>query len=634
MPTTRIHSRDIETKESTQSGHTVFTRAIYRPNKMRVIYKLNKHGDSKFSQLEVAFNTLTSLFLQPGLTSEQALVEGEKGEILGLASAHLCYSAKQRENENAKFFTLKKQGNDLTFTAKAIRKPEDTPIHFFDQFNSGLFPMLAEAEQNGKITLDMDSLASILTTSFTLEEDDLHKGNLGFYITERNGKPHVVFQTIDPDMKMADSIMSFLGPRVFNWRHGQNAFKITARDLKNFPVLQDSGFWYWLTKKRYLTKPSDKKTYSSNEVRAFSALNERPDFQQAKWRNFYKHILMPTSLIQDAISTSFDPDIPVDRANKAMIAQAVLERLARLRVVLLSMPEFRQFISNMSEGEHEALINELLIKVPEAYKAEVAPSILQRMDQYQALNQPEGIQPGDTPLHVAIRLGEYSPVIWKSFREFANQPNARGEKPLDVALKQLHDHPEREVDANIRANPAWIARHLLKKGVDKTLTYRHLSTVKKAQIKNPRIPVHHIERAGQVDHVNDLIDLLRDVGEDTQLTLKMKKQMAQRCVKHFLHTHPQLSMPQLRELKRAISGNGIHQPPRPELQYIRQLRSRLWLVRKIRGLLGGTASQVALGNMIDEAIKGKRLSGPGSLSVFHRGKKDEGEREDKRPKPR
>lgn len=641
MPVSRIDIKDIVTGGSRQSGHTVFPGATYRPKDMRIIYKLNKHGDRKFSQLEVAFNALTTLFLQPLLTSGQVLVNGEDGEISGLASVHLCYSANERERRYAErygisdenghpitpFHCLRVQGNQLDFYDKVIPTIKDTPIYFFDQLDPGVFPMLAQLEQEGQITFDIDSLASILTTAFTLEEDDLHKGNLGFYLTKRDGKTHVVFQTIDPDMKMADSIMSYLGPRVFNWRHGQNAFKITARDLQDFPVLQDSGFWYWLTKKRYLTKPNDRKTYSTHEVRAFSALNQRADFQQAKWRNFYKHILMPTEMIQEAISASFDPENPADQANRAMIVQAVLERVARLRVVLLSMPDFRRFVSNMSRDEHAALIDEMLFHVPQAYKAHVADIIAQRTDHYRSFIQPDGIQDGDTPLHVAIRLGEYSPIMWKSFREFANQPNAQGERPLDIALKQFRDHPKSALHPNIRANPAWIMLHLLKKGVEKTEMFRALPITEKARIKNFRIPYPHIEKAGRIAQASELIDLLRDVGEDTMLTLKMKKQMAKQCVKFFLKTHPNLDMTQLRELKQNICGNGIHQPPRPELQYIRQLRSRLWLVRQIRGLLGGTATQVALGEMIDVAIKSNRLPGPGSLSMFHR---EEPKRDDER----
>ena len=321
---------------------------------------------------------------------------------------------------------------------------------------------------------------------------------------------------------------------------------------------------------------------------------------------------MPTELISQAVSAAYDPEVPGERANLAMITQAVIERQARLRAVLLSMPEFRAFIQQMSDTDHENTAMEILSMTLKEDQDYVLDQIDQRMRCY--LNLP--VEQGDTPLHVAIRLGEYSPVIMKSFREFANKANARGKKPLDLAVDQLKHGGEWSERQSIRANPSFMIHHMLYKNVQKTPSYKRLDLKTKAQIKNFQFPTQHLTRAATAQCADDLIDVLRSVGEDTQFTLKMKKQLAISCLQTFIQAHPRLDRRTLVALKQAINGD-MRQAPRPELQYIRQLRSRLWLVRTIRGLLGGTATQVAMGDMLDQAIRKKPLKGPGNLSMFH-----------------
>ena len=124
----------------TRSGHVVYRKAIYK--KQRVIFKLNKHNNSAFSRYELAFSGLAQLFLQPHLTSQQALVENEKGEIVGLASHHLFYEAAAREGLKKKFYTVKKENDGLHVAAKKVSVAEDVPIYFFDQFDPGFFKKL------------------------------------------------------------------------------------------------------------------------------------------------------------------------------------------------------------------------------------------------------------------------------------------------------------------------------------------------------------------------------------------------------------------------------------------------------------------------------------------------------------
>lgn len=70
---------------------------------------------------------------------------------------------------------------------------EEIPYYFLDKLPQGFFASLLRAEQDNVFSIDYASLAQILAASYTLEEDDLHKGNFGLYFIEKEGKPHAVF---------------------------------------------------------------------------------------------------------------------------------------------------------------------------------------------------------------------------------------------------------------------------------------------------------------------------------------------------------------------------------------------------------------------------------------------------------
>ena len=68
---------------------------------------------------------------------------------------------------------------------------------------------------------------------------------------------------------------------------------------------------------------------------------------------------------------------------------------------------------------------------------------------------------------------------------------------------------------------------------------------------------------------------------------KMKKELALQCLQENIIVAQQQaddSLPErLKQLKLALNGNS-QQAPEPALQFIRQLRSQLWIVRQFRGL--------------------------------------------------
>lgn len=350
---------DIDLGKPTHAGHVTYVDAeYYLPDSTdtpsKIIFKKNKYGKPKYSRLEVAFSQLARLFLARGLTSHQKLVVNDSSQVVGLVTEHLCYVIGEKEGLNQPFFTLNNPHINCDVTMRNIAQEKDIPYYFFDKLPQGFFAQLLKAEKQEALSIDYASLASLLASSYTLEEDDLHKGNFGFYLIEKEGKPRVVFFKIDHDLMFADSIMSFITSRPSHWVHDSNAFNITAEDLSDFPNLRNSTNGYWPTRINYFCNPWGSKEYhNSKETEAFAHLADVPEFKKAKWMAFYKHILIPIESIKEALEECLDETKAMDRSQISLIAQATVARQARLRSVLFSIKEFREFVCTLTKEEHD-----------------------------------------------------------------------------------------------------------------------------------------------------------------------------------------------------------------------------------------------------------------------------------------
>lgn len=445
----------------------------------------------------------------------------------------------------------------------------------------------------------MQSLASVLTTSYTLEEDDLHKGNFGFYIKKNEGKPQLVFFKIDHDLFLSDSVMSHGSARFVNLRHNAHAFDIHVEDLIGFPILSYSQNHYWPTKLSWMVFPWDRRVYSLlSEVNAFSALAADPEFKQATWRSFYKHILLSLENIQQAVGKGFDLSKAQDKAYHAMVVNAVVSRQARLSAALFAIQDFRDYILQMSK-EDKTFFQSL---APEAFA------------QHQKLCQPNvngsGFQVHDTPLHTAIRLGNYRfNETWHDFAQYSNVENSEGLTPLALAYKlwmlQVKQGCLNKV-AKVNNHLPLIIQDLLKRGQKASIA---LDAESEILLHRHSSPLDIYTEGAKNISIDSLLLLLEEIGRDTSLSLVMKKQLALQCVQNFIQfpDYDSQLASDLNLLKDRLNG-GNGQDPDPALQYIRQLRSRLWIVRQIRGLLGGTATQVALNDLLDTTVKNARIS--------------------------
>lgn len=593
-----------------QFGHLVYTHAEYLSvdgKPVRVIFKKNKHGDPNLSRFEVAFSELARLFLQTDLTAKQQLVKDENNQVVGVACEHLSYVIEDREQLGRAFY----QVEEGRLVPKIVNQTADIPFYFFNQFKPGFFSQLYGEAKKGTITFDMGSLTSVLTSSYSLEEDDLHKGNFGFYVVSEDAKPHVVFFKIDHDLMLADSVMSRCQTRFFNWFNGPGAFEVTKRDLIHFPALTDSQNYYWPTV-RHRILGSNLKAYSSDEeLKAFASLAEDPEFKRLKWQEFYKHILIPTDLIVQSLKKHLSFNDPDERAQLSLITQSVTVRQAKLRAVLFSIPEFRGYVSALDDAAHEGMVGRILEDVAGPLSTEIKNT----MRWHKQLCGQFDLK--DTPLHAAIRLQDYRyQDTWQAFGQYATIKNAGHQTPLELAASlRMAGTPEREGDP--RSNLACAIKHMVRSGANTaSAVYNHYLN-SSTLCPNPNLNDYLyaapcIKLVDEACDVQQLKIILRDLGEDHRYSLKMQKELSVICVRRFINHYTEYRVHcakdkmalrnMLMALKDDINGTS-NQPPSADLQYIRQLRSELWIVRVIRGLLGGTATQVQLNGLLDKAIK-------------------------------
>lgn len=606
---------DIVPGEPSRSGHIVYPDAqYYSPESpehpIKVIFKKNKRGNSHLSRLEVAFARLARLFLPEQSTPMQHLVVNDSGNIVGTVVQHLCYVVAQKEGLAHSFYTFRQPEKDCAYESITVDSAENIPFYFLNKLPPCFFNRLLEAQKQGRINIDYYSLASIFTASFALEEDDLHKGNFGFYLVEKEGKPQAVFFKIDHDLMFANSIMSFYDPRFLHLVQDEHAFDISADDLLHFPDIKDSANYYWPTKRAFLSNPWSNKGYHyASELAAFAQLNGIAEFNRATWLSYYKDILFPKELFVACLSECFDEGKSIDRANRVLITQELIARQSHLRTVLFSIKEFRVFVSTLSMEEQSFLSS--IAPVGSSYHQYMVSELNYHQGLCTTNNE---FTDGDTPLHVAIRLGDYryDETIQK-YGQWINQVNNDGKTPLDLAVEKAQSTPVYPKD--VRKDAMFTMRHLLEHGAEPTREFNLF--YQRDQIESCQFHTNHLSRVQDVKTYQQLKLVLRDIGEDHSFCLKARKELAVSCIATFinLNKHRPNVQNMLIQLKRDINGLSSESDC-AGVKYIRQLRSRLWIIRKIRGLYGWSSTQGEINMMINEQLDKLQEKPANGLSFF------------------
>lgn len=217
-------------------------------------------------------------------------------------------------------------------------------------------------------------LAEILALSYFFEEDDLHKNNIGISTNGTVGK--VV--RVDFDMS-AYSIVSdtkLRGPREYAYtsKTPEDAFKITSRDLNQFPKLIDADPGYYPTKSRFLSAAHG---YSAREMEAFSKLTFHPQFMERAYQTFMKIILMPDSAFESTVKSFISgkqaaigmfkdesmnefelPDSEKENYQVVFYTHFI-KRKEKLKEELIKAQRFRFFWERISAKSFEKIINDV-----------------------------------------------------------------------------------------------------------------------------------------------------------------------------------------------------------------------------------------------------------------------------------
>lgn len=189
----------------------------------------------------------------------------------------------------------------------------------------------------------------ICALSYFLEEDDLHKGNIG--ISDNK----VV--RIDFDMSAFSIVgkQDLRGSRSsFDSRVLEETFVITARDIEHFPELSDSKPYYFPGIFRMVASAGG---YTAEEVKKFSALQNDSRFVRRAYLMFLKIVLMPDDVFSSLLSAHIgNADIVFE------LSAHFIKRRQMLREILLSKGEchkFKNFLETLSAEEIKSIFQEV-----------------------------------------------------------------------------------------------------------------------------------------------------------------------------------------------------------------------------------------------------------------------------------
>ncbi|CDZ75899.1 hypothetical protein BN59_00159 [Legionella massiliensis] len=582
------------------------------------ITKLNKHKGVKgqeASVLEVAFSEAALLFIKPGLTPPAEIVVDNQEVVAGVASENFnvqikrqmdqgetCYSfdasnwtytevprvaapdqeAINRQRQELAGRVDPDQVSDGAITARLQLEETKKAINFLSDKPQGFFADLMKKHNKGEVVVDMESLASILTASYVLEEDDLHKGNIGFYVTKvideaGNEKKKFNFFKIDHDLMFIDSIMSQKDMRIANIFYDKDSFKISTRDLDDFPDLQDSGNHYWPTQKRFIAT-GDKAYNSASEVEAFANLKNDLAFRNAKWKYFLKSAVMPVDLIEKSLTRHLD-ESEIDKSS--MIRNSMWTRLGALKNKLLESEQFRVYLAEHGNKAFAEIREEIkgYVQAAGLTPAEQESLLAELDDNFNVMlfcARDKHLPTEDqqiSAIQQSILLGNYN-------FSSRNKPS-----PDDVgsALDHFKQHKE-PVDARSYA-AACVAIDLIKKSGNEEDYTENLAELREA--KRAYINPQEITTLKQFEAAADKI-------RSADLPLKQQK------IQLFTLLR-QANLP-LDDLKKLKSDLQKSEPDSPSLKFVNQLRSELWLVKKIYGTYGKTTTSSLMVDEIDAQI--------------------------------
>lgn len=594
---------DLKTGPDTdiKSAHKTWKVNIRNESETPGYLKANKNENPFLSLLEISFTEMARMTLPPHVTPPMYLIRkaDEEQKIEGVLSIDIEGSVKKRKKK-AGSYSLEYNNSKYSYIYTRDPNPENTHYYSLDKIPDLVYSF---SKNKNTITIDMASLASCMVTDYVYQEDDGHRGNKGFYATPTDdNKVLLSFYEIDHDLKFSGSIMSFFSPRPANWLYKEKDYALTREDIVDFPNLKRSKNHFWPTSRRFQNifapanpanyfKPDHRLYSSSNDRRAWRALAKDETFKSEKYKQFLKCLLIPISLVKAGQEHVLNPDFPQEAEVIRLTTQAEYERRMELQAVLYSTHEFRAYLTHSQDQYIETIERELTtyatsIGIYDTFQNDF------RNHKDTCLEAVGTIQPGDTPLHAAIRLGTYrfdkSAYLWK---EFIHVKNSAGKTPLEIAAEKIGNYEPHSEKNNPSLDPICVYKNLVGFGAEETDTSKQLVRDK---LNGGKLRKYFFESKYQETPINsydDLKEVLTNISQDYNLTLKLKKVITTRVLKQCINT---LSEAERNTLKNEINDKNINY-----LSYISQLRSDRFIIRAIRGLYGNSSTKKEINSLID-----------------------------------
>lgn len=494
-------------------------------------------------------------------------------------------------------------------------------FNFLDKLPQNFFAKLLEAQDDGKLDIDMDSLADVFTTAYALEEDDLHKGNIGYYVTEEQGRPCFHFFKIDHDLMFSNKVMAARDGRLANLAYTHAEFRITARDLQGFPDLLDSGNHYWPTKHALFVK-GDKAYQSEADRSAYKSLKNNEQFAQAKWRRFLKQTVVPNDFIVRCLKQPLErADVDPEMANTLTVVQrATASRMSELRIALVEVPEFRRYLAEHGDEAQKSIISEISQHAASigCSEEEIKKYSFAVKEAIKSMVLASELSTSDTPLHTAVHTQSYrSYETAKLFKDSLNNVDKDGLTALDHALSQFeiacsalkNINAEQEVTRvawgyyeSMQMYSADVICDLSRNGAAYTQKnaeqYQEILALAQKRNSLSMLPV--------VKSLDDYKKTLGIIRSNTMSSLKNDKVSAV-----VLLEKAHLNKDELEQLREEL----IPDEPAAPLKFIKELRSEIWIVKKIRGAYGDTSTLDEMQTLIKEKIKALDSKNEGSIGA-------------------
>ncbi|HTM64310.1 MAG TPA: hypothetical protein VL360_07390 [Gammaproteobacteria bacterium] len=198
-------------------------------------------------------------------------------------------------------------------------------------------------------------IANILVLSYLNKEDDLHINNFSKY-----------GYRIDFDMSFWPIFSYFKKGALLDWFYRTSEperFRITAKDIDNFPDLEDAQPFYWPTIPQRIINGKiitlSHNAYPPDQIELFKKLKTNPVFIREKFKSMLKYLLIETELYgvwarKKIRESERHPDQTIYDATLVEIMTAQMdERKNELRQTLVDMPTFQDFL-----WEHGAVVFE------------------------------------------------------------------------------------------------------------------------------------------------------------------------------------------------------------------------------------------------------------------------------------